>query len=768
MKRYTLAVAALLVLVPWHESVRADAPLYTVQNLGSFKGEVPSIIGVNASGQVVGNVSTNGSMAVRYTGDAWQSLPGLDTAFSAATGINASGDVVGYHFTAGGQLLAFRYHGGAVEDISPLPGGSMTLGFGINDDGVVTGYADTAGGAVVPFVAAGTVPNARPSLNGTMAYGCGINATGQIAGVSTVTSGAQHAIRVDPAALAPIDIQSLDGESLTVNACAIDAAGHVAGQMTRATGQTHAFRYTDGTGVADLDTFGSTVSNVESIAAGVSAGWYTLPDGAHTHAFTHSDANGSVDLNTRIDPAGWVLGTAKAINESGMIAGEGTLNGQAAVYMLTPQQATDTTPPVINSVSASPSSIFPPTGQAVPVALTVNATDDSGQAPTCSISGVSGSPADHTVTGPLTGTVVAVGGRTYTFSVTCVDAANNTSQPASADVVVVADTTAPVIASVSATPNNVWPPDNRLVPVTVAVSATDDVDAVPACALTNISGVVAADDATITGPLAATLRAAGGRTYTLSVKCSDTAGNSSNGSTTVVVPPDTTAPAIASVSATPNSLWPPDGRLVPVSVTVSATDNVDAVPVCSLTGITGAPAGGDNAVITPPLSATLRAIGGTTYSLTVRCTDAAGNASTASASVVVPADTTAPSITSLSATPALIWPANGKWVSVSVAVSATDDVDASPVCALSAITGGPAADAAITGPFNAKVRAVRNADGSVRTYLLEVSCHDKAGNTSRAAVSVTVSKDGVQKVYHYNWRLQRFIEGLHWAYGRPR
>lgn len=668
MKRYTLAaVAALLIFVPWHRTVRADAPLYTVQDLGSFGGAVPTITGINAAGQVVGNVATYGSMAVVYTdGSGWHSLPGLDTTYSVAMGINASGDVVGYHFNADSRYRAFRYHNGVVEDIAPLPGGTTTQGWAINDHGDVTGYADTADSTIVAFVADGPVPTALPTLNGDMTVGCGINTSGQVAGFADTPSWSQHGVRIDPGAAAPIDIQSPDGDTQTVGACAIDAAGHVAGQLQRTSGAMHAFRFSDGTGVLDLDTFGSSSSNIESIAAGVSAGWYTLADST-THAFAHRDADGSFDLNTRINDPGWVLATAKAINESGAIAGEGRHNNVAAVYRLTPQQATDSTPPVINSIIASPSSIFPPSGQTVPVSLTVDATDDSGQAPVCSISGVAPSNG-ASLTGALTGTVVAVGGTTYTFNVTCVDAANNTSAPASATVVVLKDTTPPVIASVSAAPNNLWPPDGRLVPVTVTVSATDNVDAVPACALTSIGGGVLSDDVSITAPLGATLRATGGRTYALTVGCSDKAGNSSSKTTTVTVP----------------------------------------------------------------------------------------------------SDVTAPTITALSAAPGAIWPANNKLVAVTILTSATDDVDASPVCRMTSVTGGPASDIVVTGPFSANVRATRNADGSVRTYRFDVSCADSAGNTSLAAVCVTVSKDSQPKVYHYDRRLRRFLEGLREAHGHDR
>src|SRR5262249_6937477 len=124
MKRHTLAAAAvaLLVLVPWHETVRAEPPQYTVTNLGTFgvDNQVPTVVGVNATGQVAGNVGTNGSMAVRYTGAFWQSLPGLDATFSQAFGINAAGDIVGYHDTVSGSR-AFRYSdANGTQDIEPL------------------------------------------------------------------------------------------------------------------------------------------------------------------------------------------------------------------------------------------------------------------------------------------------------------------------------------------------------------------------------------------------------------------------------------------------------------------------------------------------------------------------------------------------------------------------------------------------------------------------------------------------------------------------
>ena len=88
--------------------------------------------------------------------------------------------------------------------------------------------------------------------------------------------------------------------------------------------------------------------------------------------------------------------------------------------------------------------------------------------------------------------------------------------------------------------------------------------------------------------------------------------------------------------------------------------------------------------------------------------------------VVVPADTTAPAIVSLSASPAFVWPPNQKMVDVEISVNAADDVDVTPRCALASISGG---DAVITGAFTARVRSDNGA-----VYSLNVSCSDRAGN----------------------------------------
>lgn len=106
------------------------------------------------------------------------------------------------------------------------------------------------------------------------------------------------------------------------------------------------------------------------------------------------------------------------------------------------------------------------------------------------------------------------------------------------------DTTPPVVTAVSATPDRLWPPRNQMIPVRVAVVVTDDVDPTPACAIANVaSSEPGSGQWQITGDLTLNLRAsrngAGtGRTYTVSVACSDASGNQSLARTSVTVPHD--------------------------------------------------------------------------------------------------------------------------------------------------------------------------------------------------------------------------------------
>src|SRR5260370_32799448 len=89
-----------------------------------------------------------------------------------------------------------------------------------------------------------------------------------------------------------------------------------------------------------------------------------------------SDLNGLIPAGS-----GWVLSGATAVNSKGQIAGQGLAAGVSRAFRLSPSAVLDTTPPVITSLTATPSRIWPPNDALVPVSVAVVATVDSGQAP---------------------------------------------------------------------------------------------------------------------------------------------------------------------------------------------------------------------------------------------------------------------------------------------------------------------------------------------------------------------------------------------------
>lgn len=135
---------------------------------------------------------------------------------------------------------------------------------------------------------------------------------------------------------------------------------------------------------------------------------------------------------------------------------------------------------------------------------------------------------------------------------------------------------------------------------------------------------------------------------TVTFTATDDAGNSAQAQTTVTVV-DTTPPVINSAEADRSVLWPPNHKLRPVTVTVSATDICDASLTCTIIAVASnepVDALGDGNsepdwLITGDLAVELRAERsgqgiGRIYTITVRCTDDSGNASARDVQVLVP------------------------------------------------------------------------------------------------------------------------------------
>lgn len=140
-------------------------------------------------------------------------------------------------------------------------------------------------------------------------------------------------------------------------------------------------------------------------------------------------------------------------------------------------------------------------------------------------------------------------------------------------------------------------------------------------------------------------------TTTIIVSATDESGNTGSANTSITVK-DTTAPAIVSLRATPSVLWPPNHKLVPVTLSAAATDACMAQPpACRIVSVTSNEplnSVGDGNTdadwsLTGNLSLLLRAErsgtgSGRIYAITVSCTDPAGNAATSTVTVTVPHD----------------------------------------------------------------------------------------------------------------------------------
>ena len=112
------------------------------------------------------------------------------------------------------------------------------------------------------------------------------------------------------------------------------------------------------------------------------------------------------------------------------------------------------------------------------------------------------------------------------------------------------DAVPPVFQSVRASPDVLWPPNHKMVPVTVTASVADAVDPSPVTRIVSVSSNEAPNgsgdgntdaDWQITGPMTVSLRAersgkGSGRVYTIVVESRDASGNASQRTVTVGVP----------------------------------------------------------------------------------------------------------------------------------------------------------------------------------------------------------------------------------------
>jgi probable HAF family extracellular repeat protein len=118
----------------------------------------------------------------------------------------------------------------------------------------------------------------------------------------------------------------------------LSTAGQVVGRSSVAAAG-HAFLYARRSGMKNLDAMGGANSHGFGINAGGRVVGSVQTTFAGFHAFLYNSVTGRmIDLDSLIDPAaGWTLTCARAINDSGQVAGHGTApDGTVRAFLLTP------------------------------------------------------------------------------------------------------------------------------------------------------------------------------------------------------------------------------------------------------------------------------------------------------------------------------------------------------------------------------------------------------------------------------------------------
>jgi HYR domain-containing protein len=370
----------------------------------------------------------------------------------------------------------------------------------------------------------------------------------------------------------------------------------------------------------------------------------------------------------------------------------GTWNVQVFAYD-TPDGTPRVFGPASFSVVARPQT--DPPLISIPENVSVAATSNSGGIATFSVSAqnLDGTPVPITCN-HNSGDLFPLGATTVNCSAT-----NDFGTTSGSFPVFVSDLTAPVLnvpADIT-TSNPV---------VTFTVTATDDLDSSPTILCSPASGSTFAPGTTTVECTAVDNFAnVGVATFTVTV---------------VTGPPTLTLPADITAEATS-----PAGAVV----TYTATADENATVVCN-----------------PPSGSTF-ALGTTTVNCSA--TNILNQTTTGSFHVTV-VDTTPPSITSLTANPASLWPDDHKMVNVTITGTATDLVDTNPTLTILSVTSDQPAttnhnqnqspDWVITGPMTLQLRRERS-NGQDRTYTITVKVTDFSGNSSTATMQVKVTQN---------------------------
>jgi probable HAF family extracellular repeat protein len=334
----TVALAAVLVAAPGAHAQTRSYTYVPIGTLGTSYATGSAGFDVNEAGQVTGWGVTNNpghTRAIRWQDGRIASLgAGLSQGTSAASAINDAGDIVGGTDVDRYQPShAFVFRDNKLTVLGTGYGsGSHAFAEAVNNAGEIVGTRSTGGSAPKRgflwrdgrFIDLGSLGGVGGPYNiETSAED--INDRGQIVGASVPTKGYPvHAYLWEDGRMRDLGVLGDDSEA--TQAFAINNEGQIVGNSFAHNRQTEPFLWEDGimTQLESLGGDGATPNDINDAGDIVGA---SKPTGSYAlHATLWSD--GQVhDLNDLVAnlPANVSLGTAEAINESGVIVGRSCL-----------------------------------------------------------------------------------------------------------------------------------------------------------------------------------------------------------------------------------------------------------------------------------------------------------------------------------------------------------------------------------------------------------------------------------------------------------
>ncbi|HXJ59181.1 MAG TPA: DUF3466 family protein [Verrucomicrobiae bacterium] len=328
---------------------------YTVVELGPLDGAASVASAVNNSGQIVGYANTTSNTfyhAAFWSNGGNTSLDqgSFDGDNAAAVGLNNSNQIVGYAYLAGNTVshaAVWANHDGGPIDLGSLGGSSVASS--VNNSGQIVGYSATP----TNWQRALFWPNANSpalplgSFGGLYDEAFAINDSGQIVGdASAAGTGSRRAALWNNSSSAPRDLGTLGLEQST--AWAINKSGQIVGAAAQYTVsfQVLPIFWANGSSApVPLATLGGNVGAALGLnSSGRIVGYSTATVNGPSHAVLwDNSASPATDLNTLLPAnSGWVLQSAKAINDSGEIVGYGTVGGgpEQHAFALIPASST--------------------------------------------------------------------------------------------------------------------------------------------------------------------------------------------------------------------------------------------------------------------------------------------------------------------------------------------------------------------------------------------------------------------------------------------